>query len=45
MGEKTNNPGAPSYLINWGMEIVQDRYLRGLGNHEKHTFAECWHKE
>lgn len=26
-GRRSGNPGAPSYLINWGMEILIERYL------------------
>ena len=43
--ERINNPGAPSYLINWGVEKVKEKYLGGIINNEKYTFVECRYKE
>ena len=43
--ERINNPGAPSYLINWGVEKVKEKYLGGIRNNEKYTFVECRYKE
>ncbi len=43
--KRINNPGAPSYLINWGMDVMCNRYLGGLEKYEKHTFTECRHQE